>query len=218
MSMGAMIGALGFLYTRLFHQEVSDYLPFLAAGFIVWGLLAGMINEGSSVFIDAAHVIKRVRLPLTVQVLRMVWRNMIIFFHNVGILVIVMVIFGRSPGWGVLLSIPALLLLAINGLWLGLLLGTLSARFRDVPPTIGSVLQIAFFMTPIIWKPGMRDDLSTFVNLNPFHHLVAILRGPLLGDLPELRHWLAACGIALVGWAITFLVFRSFRNRIAYWV
>jgi len=148
----------------------------------------------------------------------MVWRNIIIFFHNLGILAVVMVVFGRSPGWACLLAVPGLVLLSLNGLWFGILLGTVSARFRDVPPIVGSVVQIAFFLTPVIWKPDMRADLSYFVNLNPFHHLMTVVREPLLGDVPALHNWLAACGTTLMGCTVAFLVYRSFRNRIAYWI
>lgn len=217
-SMGVLIGSLGYLYTYLFNQNVSDYLPFLAAGFILWGLIASLINEGSSVFIGASQVIKQVRIPLSVHVFRTVWKNLIVFFHNIVILAIVMAVFGRSPSWALPLALPGLALIALNGVWFGLLFGTLSARFRDVPSFVASVVQIAFFLTPVLWKPDMRADLVYLVNLNPFHHLIQVVRAPLLGQVPELHNWLAAGGITLAGWIVAFALYRRYRRRIAYWV
>jgi ABC-type polysaccharide/polyol phosphate export permease len=217
-SMGVLIGSLGYLYTYLFQLEVADYLPFLAGGFILWGLIAGLINEGSNVFIGAGNIIKQVRIPLSAHVFRMVWRNIITFFHNIWILVLVMLLFRHSPSWVWLLALPGLLLIVLNGLWVGLLLGTVSARFRDVPPIIASVVQIAFFLTPIMWKPDMRPDLAYFVNLNPFHHLLHVVRAPLLGQVPELHNWIAACSVTVAGWVVAFVAYRRFRSRIAYWV
>ncbi|MGQ0812730.1 MAG: ABC transporter permease [Nitrospiraceae bacterium] len=217
-SMGVLIGSLGYLYTYLFRQDVANYLPFLAGGFILWSLIAGLINEGSSVFIGAGQTIKQVRIPLSVHVFRVVWKNVIIFFHNVWILVLVMVLFSHSPGWVWPLALPGLILLALNGLWLGLLLGTVSARFRDVPSIVASIVQIAFFLTPVLWKPDMRPDLVYYVNLNPFHHLIHVVRAPLLGQAPELHNWLAAGGITVAGWIVAFSFFCKYRGRIAYWV
>ena len=57
------------------------------------------------------------------------------------------------PGWTGLLIVPGLVLLCLNGVWAGLLLGLVSARFRDVPLVVDSVIRIAFFVTPIIWMP-----------------------------------------------------------------
>src|SRR5262245_37934316 len=39
-SMGAMIGGIGLLYAGMFKTSVADYFPFLALGFIVWGLMS----------------------------------------------------------------------------------------------------------------------------------------------------------------------------------
>jgi ABC-2 type transport system permease protein/lipopolysaccharide transport system permease protein len=217
-SMGVLIGSLGYLYTHLFHQEISEYLPFLASGFILWSMVAGMINEGSNVFVGAAPIIKQVRAPLSIHVYRLVWRSFITFFHNIWILALTLVLLSHPPSWLWLLAIPGLILIALNGLWVGLLLGTISARFRDVPPIMASVVQIAFFLTPIIWKPDMRPDLIYLVNLNPFHHLLHVVRAPLLNQMPAMHNWIAAIGITLLGWVVAFAVYRRFRGRIAYWV
>jgi ABC-type polysaccharide/polyol phosphate export permease len=217
-SMGIMIGSLGFLYSYLFHQDIADYLPFLAAGFILWNLIASLINEGCLNFINASSIIKQARVPLSVHVFRMVWKNIIIFFHNILVLILVMIWFGYWPGWEVVLALPGLLLIILNGLWLGLLLGTLSARFRDIPSLVASVVQIAFFLTPILWKPDMRADLVYVVTLNPFYHLMEVVRAPLLGQSPELQTWLVACGMTATGWLASFLFYQKFRKRIAYWL
>ena len=74
------------------------------------------------------------------------------------------------PGW---LFIPGVCLIALNGLWMMLLLGTLCARFRDLPQIISSFVQVVFFMTPVIGRAAM--------NFNPFAALLAVARDPLIG-------------------------------------
>lgn len=217
-SMGILVAALGTLYGALLKVESADYVPFLALGFIVWTLISSLITDGCTAFTSVDSIIKQVELPLSTHVYRMVWRNLLIFCHNILIFVVVAVIFSIWPGWAGLLALPGLALLCLNGLWIGLLFGLLSARFRDVPPIVASVVRIAFFLTPIIWMPGLLPGRAMLLDFNPFFHFVELMRAPLLGQAPELVSWLAVLGITFGGWVVTFSLFCHYRWRIAYWV
>ena len=71
----------------------------------------------------------------------------------------------------------------IDALALTLLLGAFCARFRDIQPIVNSVMQIGFFMTPVIWKPDQLGAAGIAkLPLNPFFDLLEIVRGPILGS------------------------------------
>ena len=218
LSMGALVGALGFLYGMLLGVETAAYMPFLALGFIVWALISGVITDGCQVFINAESIIKQVGLPLSVHVYRLLWRNLLILFHNALVFVVVAAVFGVWPGWAGLLALPGLVLLCLNGLWVALLLGIVSARFRDVPPIVASIVRICFFVTPIIWMPELVPARATVLEINPFYHLVEVVRAPLLGEVPGLSSWIAVLCMTAGGWVLAFAFFRRYRWRIAYWV
>ena len=218
LSMGALVGALGTLYGMLFKVEIAVYVPHLALGFIVWALISGVITDGCGVFINAERIIKQVGLPLSVHVYRLLWRNLLILFHNAAVFVVVAAIFGVWPGWSGLLALPGLLLLCLNGLWAVLLFGIVSARFRDVPPIVASIVRICFFVTPIIWMPELVPQRAMVLEFNPFYHLVEVVRAPLLGKVPGLGSWIAVVSMTIGGWILAFAFFRRYRWRIAYWV
>ena len=218
LSMGALVGALGTLYGMLFKVEIAVYVPHLALGFIVWALISGVITDGCGVFISAESIIKQVGLPLSVHVYRLLWRNLLILFHNAAVFVVVAAIFGVWPGWAGLLALPGLVLLCLNGIWVGLLFGIISARFRDVPPIVASIVRICFFVTPIIWMPELVPQRAMVLEFNPFYHLVEVVRAPLLGELPGLSSWIAVLSMTIGGWVLAFAFFRRYRWRIAYWV
>jgi ABC-2 type transport system permease protein/lipopolysaccharide transport system permease protein len=218
LSMGIMVGALGLLYGTIFKQDMHDSLPFLAAGFISWGLISTLITDGTRVFISAEGLIRQLPAPLSLHVYRLLWGNLITFAHHIWIYVLVAIWFGLNPGWTALVAVPALFLLLLNAFWMALLLGLLSARFRDIPLVVASVVQVMFFITPVIWKPEMLPGRALILDLNPFHHLVEIIRAPLLGQLPALENWLAVFIITVVGWALALWFFSAFRWRLAYWV
>ena len=217
-SMGALVAMLSFLYGALLKVEIADYAPFVALGFIIWTLISSLITDGCAAFISAESMIKQVDLPLSVHIYRMVWRNILIFFHNAAIFIAVAVIFSIWPGWAGLLVVPGLVLLCLNGLWMGLLFGLISARFRDVPPIMDSIVRIAFFVTPIIWMPELLPGRAVLLDLNPFYHFLELVRAPLLGQVPELASWFAVLGIMVAGWLVTFALFCHYRRRIAYWI
>jgi ABC-2 type transport system permease protein len=223
-SMAVTAVALGILYAGLFGNDLSVQLPYILVGFIVWTFISGCISEGSEVFIANEGLIKQLPAPLSVHVYRLVWRQMLFFAHNLIVYAVMLVIFPQSLGWASLTVFPALLLLGVNGAWVALLLGIVTTRFRDLAPIVQSVVQLLFFLTPIVW---IYEDLlenaavaarARLVEFNPLLHFVEIVRQPMLGQEQHLRHWVVVLGITVVGWVLTLVALRRYRSRVAYWV
>jgi ABC-type polysaccharide/polyol phosphate export permease len=218
LSMAILILTLGVIYGALFNMAIAEYLPFLTLGYLIWGLISNLVTEACGTFSGAAAFLKHSRLPKSVFVFRMVWRNLLMTAHNAVVYVIVAVIFDVAPSWWAL-SLPlALLAVAANGAWMGLLLGMLAARFRDVAQIVGSLLQVIFFITPIIFKPEALGKHRALVELNPFTHFVAIVRDPMMGAAPALASWLVVLATTAVGCGLTYLAFVRLRARIVYWI
>lgn len=217
LSMGAMVGGLGLLYSQILNQNMGDYLPFLAIGFIMWGLISGLVLQSCNIYSNAASSIRQVRMPTSVYVYQFVWQQIITFLHNMVIFLIVALIFGIHPGWTGLLFIPAFAIICLNGVFAGMVLGPLCARFRDIPMIIASAVQIFFFLTPIIWSADMVPQRAFYVDLNPFFHLIEIVRDPLLGGTASAVNWIVSIlGTAVFG-AFAFLFYARYRLRIPYW-
>jgi len=217
-STGTLLTAMGPLYGKLFNQNVSGYFLYLSVGYILWQLIGQLINDGCNAFISSQSYITQVRLPLSVHVLRGVWRNMIIFFHNLLYIALVLLYIRPHLGWQVLLFPIALLLIAANGVWIGLTLGLICARFRDMPQIVGSLVTVAFFLTPVMWQRHMLGRHAWAVNLNPFYHFLEIARSPLIGTETSGTSWACAAGITVAGYVVTLVMFSRFRARIAYWL
>jgi lipopolysaccharide transport system permease protein len=217
-SMAIMIVALGILYAGLFNTPVEDFLPFLCVGLLVWNLISSFLVEGGTLFTGSESYIKQIRLPYSVYVYRSTWSKLVIFFHNFIIYFAVLLYFQIWPGTVALLAIPGLIVVVVNGALASFSIGIVSARFRDVPPLIGSVVQIVFFVTPIFWKPELLKGRDYVTDFNPFFHLVEIVRAPLLGSVPSAKSYFAVLLITLVNIVITGVFFSRFRSRISYWV
>jgi lipopolysaccharide transport system permease protein len=219
LSTGIMVGSLGFLYSTLFKIELANYLPFLALSQVLWGFLAVLVSEACTTFTDAEGIVRSVRMPFFVFSIRALIRNGIVLGHNIIVIVVVFAIFSMWPKWEALLAIPGLLLWIADALALTLLLGAFCARFRDIQPIVNSIMQIAFFVTPVIWKPDQLGPSGIAkLPLNPFFDLLEIVRGPILGSDVTARTWLGAMFYSAALCAISWAFFVRARGRITFWI
>ena len=219
LSLGLLIFALGVIWSALFKMDMRAYLPSLCTGYLAWQLVAGLIGDGCGVFIESESFIKQMRVSYTMLTLAMVWRTLIIFAHNMVVYVPVAIYARIEPTWASLLLVPALFVIAINGVLAGMFFGTVCTRFRDLHQLVLSLLQIALFVTPIFWVSSqLGPRFSAFLDFNFLYHYVDIVRQPLLGQAPAAWSW----SVVLVGTicfgALTLALFGRFRRRIAYWL
>jgi lipopolysaccharide transport system permease protein len=200
-------------------MELHEYLPYLALSLVLWNFVNTLVGEACSVFTEAEGMIRSMRMPYVLYALRVLVRNALVLAHNVIVIVAVFLIFLIAPGPVALLAVPALTLWAVDTIALSLALGAFCARFRDVPPIVASVMQLAFFLSPIIWQPAaLGEHARRLLPLNPFYSLFEIVRGPLLGQAPNAATVLSALGYSVVLCAVSWLFFVRVRGRLAFWV
>jgi ABC-2 type transport system permease protein/lipopolysaccharide transport system permease protein len=218
LSYAAMIAGIGFIYAELFRRDPATYLPYLMCGLVIWFFVAGMINDACQTFLGAKGIIDQIPMPLSVHAYRTVWRSLIILAHNLVIIPFGFMLYPPSLNWTVITIVPAIMLLAINGIWVCLLLGLLCARFRDIGPIVSNFVTVAFFVTPIMWHADSLSRAQTVLQLNPLFAAIDVVRAPLLGEPMAPYSWAVLVVGAIVGWVVAFAMFARFRGRIAYWI
>ena len=220
-SLAVLIAVMGTVGMGLWKQQPAEYVPFLASGMMVWLMLSTMITESCSLFINSQHLFSRIRMDYSILAYALMWRNLIGFFHNLVVYLLVVLIF--VPGLlniSILWIFPGLLLIALNSVWLALLLGTACVRFRDIQQFVVTALQISLFVTPVFWPPQLLTGTTRylFVDFNPLYCFIDVIRAPLLGKSPMLSSYAIILVVTLLGWLATFYLFSCFRKRIAFWV
>jgi lipopolysaccharide transport system permease protein len=217
-SMAVMIAGIGLLYSTLFKMALTEYLPWLGVSLLVWTTINQVVVDSCTSFTSAEGVIRQVPLPYTVHVLRFVFRNAIVAAHSLPLIAVVFLVCGLIPGPEAVLALPGLLLLGINGFAVGLFLGMVCARFRDIPQIVTNIMQLFFFMSPVLWKPELLGDAQKWLPLNPFYVLMETVRGPLVEGGASPLIWFVALVYTAIAVAVAFVFFVRFRGRIAFWV
>jgi lipopolysaccharide transport system permease protein len=217
-TMVVFIAAIGPLYGLLLGIPTEEFMPYLAMGIITWGLVSGVILEGTTAFLSAEDLVRSVKLPFAVHIFRMLYRNLIMFAHNILAFIPVMIYLGITPRWEWLAAIPGAAIILVAGLPAAFLLGTLCARYRDLQQIIASLVQLSFFLTPIFWKPELLGGRRYFAEYNPFHLLIELVRAPIVDGIPSALTYGKVAVLILILYAAAALFFVRYRRRLSFWV
>jgi ABC-type polysaccharide/polyol phosphate export permease len=218
LSTGVWFFVMGFVMANLFGRELSDYLPYVFSGLLVWVLISTSVMESSRVLVDSAPLITSFAIPIFIHYIRFVLRNYIIFLHNILILAIVMIIFPPHVTAATWLVIPGLLLDMAILMSLAVFLSLANLRYRDTHLAVASAMQVLPFVTPIFWNRDMLKQHQWIADFNPFYHMIEIARQPMLGQEPGMLSWMVTGGMAIVLFITACALFVRYRHRIIFWL
>lgn len=213
------IVVFSFIGSQLFSLPLGKYLSYFCLGNVFFTFISAGINEGCHTYIASDAFLKQTPYPKMVFVFRVVWRNLLMLAHNAPIAVCALwwsgLLWDVQLGWWLL----GLSLTVVTMTLTVALLGAMAARFRDVPMIVISLMQISFFVTPVMWKAEqLTERAQLVVHLNPLAAYLELLRAPLLGLAPS-DH---ALGLAMATLGILALIFAMVyvrvRRRIVYWL
>jgi len=220
MNLAVMVGAIGFIYSRLLGQDPREFIPYLTISFITWGYLTSSIVEGGNAFVNAVGYVKQISLPIYVYLFRFFFNVTVTSALNLCVFVAVAVFYRLPIGAGTLLVLPGLLIVMAASLLSITIFAHLNARFRDVAHLASVGMQVLFYVTPVMFPASLlrgRPGLSLIVDYNPFFHLLEVVRQPLLTAGPAEWQSYAAAGLILAVLALLAAgVIAFFQRRIVF--
>ena len=214
---------LAILRIGLSGGDLREAIPYVGLGFIGFSLISGGVLAGTSVFVSAGQQLSTSRQPYSAYVFRVNTQQVLDFFHDAVVILILVVLFAIPVtlmwGW----SIVALVLIVASSVGVGLWLGPLAARFRDVGPFVQALMRLMFFLTPIFWSIDELEATgrSWLAWFNPFTYQLLAFRDPILGQVHSsapIAPMTMAAILAVVNLVVGLVVFTRYRARIPYWV
>lgn len=181
--MGMRLEALGMEQLGRF-----SYSVYLVVGLLAWLAFAAIVNRCGGVYQEKAALITKVQLPLNTLPLYVPVTETVIYLIGMGFFAIFLLMIGFEWSlawlwWPVIYAVMLLMAYAI-----GLCVAVLSVFLRDIREVVGIVLQIGFWLTPIVYvKDMVPDQWHWMYQVNPIYHLVDALRVSLImGQTPAL--------------------------------
>lgn len=210
---------MGLVWSSIFSMNIKDFLPYFASGMILWLFMASILIESCSAFTSQVAIIHNVKMSYFTHIMTMISRNFIIMLHNMLVIVAVFIICGKTINFEILWFVPGIILLVLNSFWACIVLGIFATRYRDVTSIVTSITTLIMFVTPIMWKPEMlQGDRRFIATLNPFTHMLNIIRNPLLGEAPPLESYYIILGIFIVGSSFSLWLYNRYSSRLVFWM
>ncbi|MEM7761831.1 MAG: ABC transporter permease [Cyanobacteria bacterium P01_A01_bin.40] len=190
--------------------ETEHYAAFVFCGLLVWNWFQDSLTETSGIIVDSTSLIQQPGFPLAILPVVVIMNGMIHFLLALPILGILLLLEGVKVKLGIIIWLPILMILQfILTISLGYIFAAINVIFRDTQYTVGVLLQICFFLTPIFYDIS-NIEVPLIYNINPLVHLVTAYRNVLIqGVYPEWK----ALGIIAI-FSITFLFFSQSYFRL----
>lgn len=221
LSMAIMVYSMGFLYAHLWKVPLQGYFPYLASGLLAWGLISSVLVESTETYLLSVGLIKQIKMPYFLHIHRMCTRNFIVFAHNLLIMIPIYLFFPSqfTASWAFLLIFVNLLILYVVAVLYSNIISMVCARYRDLGQVIKSLIQVAFFLTPVMWKIDiLPSHIQKWMMLNPLYHLIEMIRQPLLGCYPNILNTWGITILLCFGLLLNRWLFVPYRARIVYWI
>lgn len=212
------VSALGPIYSKLMGISLREYTTHLMLGLMLWNYISSIVLESGREYINATSYLVSFRLSYFTLLLRVVWRNLVVFLYQFMVFVGIALVLKLPITFYWAVAPFALLAITLVALSMALLMSVFATRYRDLSELINNVLRLVFFVTPIMWIPQPNSPLKVVADLNPFYHLIEVFRGPVLTGIIDGQSWLIVTSMLLVGWLLAFPIFALFRSRIAFWL
>ncbi len=208
---------LVFIYTVVFGQLMKSRIPgiddaigygvFLCAGIFTWTSFTEILQRSVTVFLENGNLLKKMSFPRAALPAIVLVSALVNFAIVFSILLVLLLLAGRFPGWPVLGLLPLL----------GTALGVVNVFFRDVAHLLAIALQLWFWFTPIVYPISILGErMQTLVHLNPMTDLVAGYQGILLhGTWPTWHAWLPQAILACLALAFARSLFRRLSGELA---
>jgi len=221
LSIGVTITGLGFLFGVIFSQKTSIYIPYLAAGMMFWAFVAGILTEGADSFVTMSNVLKQIKIPFSLCVLRVIYRHALLLIHNLIVAAVIFLFFkidlmAFNPAVFFQLFLCLVILFGLS-----LFLAIISARYRDIHPILTNGLQLIFYITPIIWSEEQitsSPTLQMVLKYNPFYYVLDALRNTLYGLSVTEFHLQVLGAMALGSMVLGYTMLAINYKRIAFWL
>ncbi len=208
------------IFATIQERDLSEFLAYVASGLLIWSFISDAINDSAVAYLASARTIRQIAIPRVTFVFQRIIRNALMLLMSLSIFPIIMVISKLAPTPYLLFLPIGLFITVLCVTNIGIVIATLGARFRDLPAIVSAVMRVLFFLSPIIWVTERIDgQIAHFIlGLNPFYHLLQIVRLPLLGEMPTSINWALSIFALIASSILAYVMYRRFDSKIAYWV
>lgn len=215
------IWGIGWFISMLNPGKARPFMAHVGISYVLFRFVVGVINDSAVVYRMSAPYISDGKVCYTDYVFSAVFRSVAILLFSVPVVFIALLMSEQFAFSGVPMAMLGMAItLLIVSVW-AIPISLLGAKLPDFAEFVGNLTMALFLVTPIIWYPAsapagtLQGDL---MRINPLHHLIAIVRAPLVGEVVEPLTWMYLAVIAVAGLLLAIFSYKAFSKRIPMWI
>jgi ABC-2 type transport system permease protein len=201
------------------YADIQHYPLYLIVANITWQVFSDSTNAGMMSIIEAAPLLKKVRVKKSVFPIEKVLFSLVNFLFSLIAVFIVMLWEGVAPTPMMLLAPICIVLLMAFCVGLSLLLSALAVFFRDLVHLWSVLLMAWMYATPLFWPVSMIEQVPyhavrILMYANPMYNYVTFMRDTVIyATMPSVEVIVSCVVWALISLALGYAVFRSHERR-----
>ena len=193
-------------------RSTLSSIPKITLGLTLWTFISASIIESTHIYEESKGLLLNTTLDETAVVLRLVWRNWIVLLHNFTVVVIVFALFKREAILKSLLILPLSVLTALILIFPSLLISRLVYWKADLRAIVPPLVQITFFLTPVLWIAPTSGPGRILLELNPAAWILHLSEQLILGIGSPWGYLLRVSLLFLVSFLLSEFVNRKHRS------
>ncbi len=203
-----MMIIMSFVFQYFLRSNLEHYSLYLIVGNITFALMNDATNGGLRSIIDAASLLKKVKIDRWVFPVQKVFSAAVNFAFSLVAVAIVMVFDGVIPTIHTLWFFVGLLLVMLFSIGIGMLIGAMCVFFRDMIHLWSVVLTAWTYLTPIFWDLSLLTNSNApayviwLVKVNPMYNYLEIMRSAFVYQNDPTKTVL----LLALGWAVVALI------------
>jgi len=161
------------------------YPAYVFSGTLIWSIITEAINSPTKSTRAARGIISKINFPKEALILSGIYKLLFNSSIKIGLLIILIFVFGIGFHWSLLLFPFAVLAAIVFGSTLGLFITPIALIYNDISKIITMGLSLLMYITPVVYAIPKDGFMKTVMEINPFTALILTSRDLALGNYPE---------------------------------
>ena len=198
-------------------SEGIPYPVFALAAILPWTYFAEAMRRGGLSLVSDSDLVRKVYFPRLILPVAGVITPIADFLAAFVVLLLMMAWYGISPTWQIIMMVPFMLLAMGLALAMGLWLGPINVRYRDIMHTLPFLVQVWMYASPIVYPVSMvPEQWRALYSLNPMVGVIEGFRWALLGtSSPNFQSIAIGAGIIILALLAGIVFFRRKERSFA---
>jgi len=210
---------LSFLWSKLWKVTFIDFFTYLFIGYTLWRTILSSTTDACQLYSNIyTGILKNVKINPFILAISSAYKNFITLLLNFPLIIFSLYLNNQLHFSSIFFTIFFLLLFFFSSVAASFLLAVLCLKYRDLEHTIGVLLGMLFFFTPIIWNGDQLGDKGLYVQLNIIYHYIHFFRSGLQSGVVNFSSIIVVVITTISLILLALYVFKKTNNKLAYWL